>query len=65
MYSATVVLMPLFRMANAGYRRRIVRDFQTQLYKACGMRSIILVAYEDDARNIRACLYVIQMYPPD
>lgn len=64
MYSAIVTLIPPFRMANAGYRRRIIRDFQTQLYKMCGMRSVILVAYEDDAGIIRASMYVIGMYPP-
>ena len=46
-------------MANAGYRCRIVRDFQIQLYKICGMRSTILVAYEDEKGNIHACMYVI------
>ena len=45
-------------MANAGYRRRIIQDFQTQLYRTCGMRSAILIAYEDEKGNIRACMYV-------
>ena len=58
-YSGNVMLIYLFRMANAGYRRRIIRDFQIQLYKTCGMRSTILVAYEDEKGNIRASMYVI------
>ena len=51
--------IPLFRMANAGYRRRIVRDFQTQLYRTCRIHSTILVAYEDEDGNVRASMYVI------
>ena len=58
-YPGNVMLIYLFRMANAGYRRRIIRDFQIQLYKTCRMRSTILVAYEDEKGNIRACMYVI------
>ena len=58
-YSGNDILIYLIRMANAGYRRRIVRDFQIQLYKICGMHSTILVAYEDEKGNIRACMYVI------
>ena len=58
MHSDVLLLIHLFRMANAGYRRRIIRDFQTQLYRTCGMRSAILIAYEDEKGNIRACMYV-------
>jgi hypothetical protein len=57
------VLMHLIRMANTAYRRRIIRDFQTQLFKTCGIRSIVLVAYEDETGTVRACLYVIQSSP--
>ncbi|KAF8265972.1 hypothetical protein EI94DRAFT_1803700 [Lactarius quietus] len=32
-------------MASAAIRRRIVWDFQTQLYRTCGVRSIVLIAY--------------------
>ena len=51
-------------MANAAYRRRIIWDFQTQLYKTCGMRSTILVAYEDENGNIRATMYAMHFYHP-
>ncbi|KAN0139064.1 hypothetical protein V8E53_003066 [Lactarius tabidus] len=44
------------KMANTAYRRRIIRDFQTQLFKTCGIRSIVLVAYEDETGTVRACL---------
>ncbi|KAH9008446.1 hypothetical protein EDB84DRAFT_1446927 [Lactarius hengduanensis] len=40
-------------MAQATFRGRIVRDFQTQLFKTCGVRSIVLVAYEDKDGNPR------------
>jgi hypothetical protein len=49
-------LIHSFRMASAAFRRRIVRDFQTQLYKTCGMRSVVLVAYEDKDGNVRASM---------
>ena len=58
-YLGNDTLIYVFRMANAGYRCRIVRDFQIQLYKICGMRSTILVTYEDEKGNICACMYVI------
>jgi hypothetical protein len=35
-------------MASAVIRGRIVRDFQTQLYKTCGVRSAVLLAYEKE-----------------
>ncbi|KAH9009513.1 hypothetical protein EDB83DRAFT_2322736 [Lactarius deliciosus] len=34
------------KMASAGVRGQIVRDFQTQLYKTCGVRCIVLIASE-------------------
>ncbi|KAH9000688.1 hypothetical protein EDB86DRAFT_3075150 [Lactarius hatsudake] len=36
------------KMASAAIRGRIVRDFQTQLYRTCGARSIVLLAYENE-----------------
>ncbi|KAH9010972.1 hypothetical protein EDB85DRAFT_2160497 [Lactarius pseudohatsudake] len=44
------------KMAQAAYRGRIVRDFQTQLFKTCGMRSVVLVAYADKDGNPRAAM---------
>ena len=43
-------------MASAAYRSRIVKDFQTQLFKTCGVRSIVLLAYEDKDGNVKACM---------
>jgi hypothetical protein len=48
--------MYLFRMASAAYRGQIVRDFQTQLFKICGVQSVVLVAYEDEGGNVRASM---------
>ncbi|KAH9016363.1 hypothetical protein EDB84DRAFT_1567258 [Lactarius hengduanensis] len=36
------------KMASAAIRGRIVRDFQTQLYRTCGARSIVLLAYQKE-----------------
>jgi hypothetical protein len=52
----------LCRMASAAFRSRIVRDFQTQLFKTCGMRSVVLVAYEDKDGHVRAAMYFVRCY---
>ncbi|KAH9014686.1 hypothetical protein EDB85DRAFT_2157246 [Lactarius pseudohatsudake] len=44
------------KMARATFRGHIVRDFQTQLFKTCGVRSIVLVAYEDKDGNPKAAM---------
>jgi hypothetical protein len=49
-------LINMVRMASAPYWRRIVRDFQTQLYKTCGVCSVVLVAYLDDSGCVMACM---------
>ncbi|KAI9439083.1 hypothetical protein H4582DRAFT_2075741 [Lactarius indigo] len=36
------------KMASAAIRGWIVRDFQTQLYRTCGARSIVLLAYQKE-----------------
>ncbi|KAI9430761.1 hypothetical protein H4582DRAFT_2063414 [Lactarius indigo] len=36
------------KMASAAIRGRIVRDFQTQLYRTCGAWSIVLLAYQKE-----------------
>ena len=35
-------------MASAGIRGWIVQDFQTQLYKTCGVRCVVLIASEKE-----------------
>ncbi|KAF8256978.1 hypothetical protein EI94DRAFT_1819519 [Lactarius quietus] len=37
---------------SAAYRHRMVQDFQTQLFKTCGMWSVVLVAYADEFGNV-------------
>ncbi|KAN0134641.1 hypothetical protein V8E53_007426 [Lactarius tabidus] len=44
------------KMASAAYRRRMVRDFQTQLYKTCGIHSVVLLAYADESGRVLACM---------
>ncbi|KAH9009400.1 hypothetical protein EDB85DRAFT_1903087 [Lactarius pseudohatsudake] len=36
------------KMASAAIRGRIVRDFQTQLYRTCGAHCIVLLAYQKE-----------------
>jgi hypothetical protein len=35
-------------------RKQVIQDFQVQLYKTCGIRTLVLMAYkgEDDDLNI-------------
>ncbi|KAH9012464.1 hypothetical protein EDB84DRAFT_1569213 [Lactarius hengduanensis] len=40
------------RMASS-MRERIIEDFQSQLYKTCGIRSIVLTAYESEDNNLK------------
>ncbi|KAI9433711.1 hypothetical protein H4582DRAFT_2060689 [Lactarius indigo] len=40
------------RMASS-MRERIIQDFQSQLYKTCGIRSIVLTAYEGEDNNLK------------
>lgn len=34
-------------------RKRIIQDFQKQLYKTCGVRSLVLTAYEGEDHNLK------------
>ncbi|KAH9038255.1 hypothetical protein EDB85DRAFT_1888104 [Lactarius pseudohatsudake] len=40
------------RMASS-MRERFIQDFQGQLYKTCGIHSIVLTAYESEENNLR------------
>ncbi|KAI9430115.1 hypothetical protein H4582DRAFT_2087529 [Lactarius indigo] len=40
------------RMASS-LRERIIQDFQSQLYKTCGIRSIVLTAYEGEDNDLK------------
>jgi hypothetical protein len=52
-------LIHLLRMASATIRGRLVRDFQTQLYKTCGVRTIVLLAYAKEDGTPQVAMYVI------
>ncbi len=41
-------------------RKRIIRDFQSQLYKTCGIRSLVLTSYEGEDGDLKVAMYVIQ-----
>jgi hypothetical protein len=34
-------------------RKRVIQDFQHQLYKTCGIRSLVLTAYEGEDNNLK------------
>ncbi|KAH9172395.1 hypothetical protein EDB89DRAFT_1906250 [Lactarius sanguifluus] len=40
------------RMASS-MRERIIQDFQSQLYRTCGIHSIVLTAYEGEDNNLK------------
>ena len=56
--SRDVPIVHLSRMASAPIRCWIIRDFQTQLYKTCGMQSVVLVAYEGKDGHVKASMCV-------
>jgi hypothetical protein len=37
-------------------RQRIIHDFQRQLFKICGIRTLILTAYENEERLLSIAL---------
>ena len=52
-------LMYIIRLANGPYRGRIARDFQTQLYKTCGVRCVVLMAFMEERKEgikVRTCM---------
>ena len=39
-------------------RKRMTRDFQKQIYKTCGIHTLILTAYRDKKRDVRVSMSV-------
>lgn len=37
-------------------RKRIIEDFQSQLYKTCGIRTLVLTAYEAEDNDLKVAL---------
>ena len=58
-FPCTIPLIQPPRMATAAIRGRIIRDFQTQLYKTCGVRTIVLLAYAKEDGTPQVAMYVI------
>jgi hypothetical protein len=46
-------------MAYAVIQCQIVWDFQTQLYRTCGVQSAVLIAYEKEDEMPQVAFYVI------
>ena len=37
-------------------RKQIIQDFQRQLFKTCGIHSLVLTAYEGKDNDLKICL---------
>src|ERR1700761_4609918 len=48
-----LIHIPLSRRMATSMRKRIIQDFQKQLYKTCGVRSLVLTAYEGEDHNLK------------
>ena len=44
-------------------RKRMIHDFQSQLYKMCGIRSLVLTAYEGEDQELKVGMYVFESLP--
>jgi hypothetical protein len=51
----SLLLSSLCRMASS-MRKRIIQDFQSQLYKTCGIRTLVLTAYEGEDNDLNVAL---------
>jgi hypothetical protein len=40
----------------ASIRKRVIEDFQSQLYKTCGIRTLVLTAYEGEDGDLKVGL---------
>lgn len=49
------------RMASS-ISARIIRDFQSQLFRSCGLRCIVLTAHQNENAQIITGLYVLRFY---
>ena len=49
------------RMATS-MRKRIIHDFQSQLFKTCGIRTLVLTAYEGEDQELKVGMCVIQVF---
>jgi hypothetical protein len=43
--------------------KQIIQDFQSQLYRTCGIRSLVLTAYESKDHDLKICMKaILNMY---
>jgi hypothetical protein len=59
------VVLVYYRYANrmaSSVGAKITRDFQTQLFQRCGIRSIVLTAHQHEDGQIMTSLYVVQLF---
>ncbi len=47
--------IPIYRMASSMHKR-MTRDFQRQIFKNCGIQTLILTAYKDEDGSVRAVM---------
>jgi hypothetical protein len=40
----------------ASMHKQIIQDFQRQLFKTCGIRTLVLTAYEGEDHDLNICL---------
>ena len=45
----------LYRMASS-MRKRVIQDFQRQLHKTCGVRTLVLTAHEGEDKKLKVSL---------
>ena len=50
------------RMATS-MRKRIIHDFQSQLFKTCGIQTLVLTAYEGEDQELKVGMCVFQAFP--
>ena len=44
-------------------RKRMIHDFQSQLFKMCGIRTLVLTAYEGEDQELKVSMYVFGALP--
>ena len=59
--SLIINLMPFYSMATSMHKQ-IIEDFQGQLFKTCGIWSLVLTAYEGEDHDLKVCMWVIESW---
>ena len=53
----------LHRRMATSMRKRIIHDFQSQLFKTCGIRTLVLTAYEGENQELKVGMCVFHAFP--